>query len=264
MSSFTIEYESYKVTTSLNAKTIFISMMNINTYAIYEKDITSMDFNNDKFTLKNLYNIFQKGFHIDSTINIGIELHNKILKINLKIISDLMNFEHSFELQEKYDDNIHMKELKKEIDSLKNKLESTIMKELKKEIDSLKNKLESTIIKTKPDSIIPIINFPIIDEIEVEKKYKWFLDWFVKEINIPSNSPKFKISNIMGSSITVDGSTRNLNELGWHGVVTGFNLSGGYITSCVPDLNLYYYLKKRNIEFFGPHCGGEYSYRYIC
>ena len=246
MSSFTIDYNSYKVTTSLNAETIFISMMNINTYSIYEKDITSMDFNNDKFTLKNLYNIFHKGFHIDSTINIGIELHNKILKINLKIISDLMNFEHSFELQEKYDDNIHMKELKKEI-------------------DSLKNKLESTIIKTKPDSIIPIINFPIIDEIEVEKKYKWFLDWFVKKINIPSNSPEFKISNTMGSSITVDGSTRNLNELGWNNVVTGFNnANGGYITSSVPDLNLYYYLKKRNIEIFGPPPGGEYYYRYIC
>ena len=245
MSSFTIEYKSYKVTVSLNAETMFISMMNINTYAIYEKDITLMDFNNDKFTITNLYNIFQKGFNMDSTINIDIKLYNKILKININIISELMNFEHSFELQEKYDDNIHMKELKKEI-------------------DSLKNKLESMIIKTKPDSIIPIINFPIIDEIEVEKKYKWFLDWFVKEINIPSNSPKFKISNTIGPTITVDGSTRNLNELGWTVAVTGCNINGcNHMILCIPDLNLYYYLKKRNIEIFGFSGGQQYYYRYI-
>jgi hypothetical protein len=245
MSSFTIEYESYKVTISLNEATIFISMMNINTYAIYEKEITSIDFNNDKFTLSNLYNIFHKGFNKDSTINIDIKLHNKILKININILSELMNFNHSFELHEKYDDNIHMKELKKEI-------------------NSLKNKLESTIIKIKPDSIIPIINFPIIDEIEVEKKYKWFLDWFVKVINIPSNSPRFKISDSISATIHVDGTTRNLNELGWTNSVIGVNSNGNQgISSSVPDLNLYYYLKKRNIEIFGNPGTQQYYYRYL-
>jgi hypothetical protein len=218
--------------------------MNINTYAIYEKEISNMDFNNDKFTLTNLYNIVQKGFSkADNIVKITIELHNKILKIKFKIVSDLMNFEHSFELQEKYDDNIHMKELKKEI-------------------DVLKNKLEPIIIKTKPNSIIPIINFPIIDEIQVERKYKWFLDWFVKEINIPSNSPQFKISNTMGPRITTDGVTRNLNELGWTNIIIGY-YSNAPISSHVPDLNLHYYLKKRNIEIFGYPGANQYYYRYI-
>jgi hypothetical protein len=100
----------------------------MNTYSIYEKEISNMDFNNDKFTLTNLYNILKKAFTkdasislLDTSIKVIIELHNKILKINFKILSDLMSFDHSFELQEKYEDNIHMKELKKEIDTLKQK-----------------------------------------------------------------------------------------------------------------------------------------------
>jgi hypothetical protein len=184
----------------------------MNTYNIYEKEISNMDFNNDKFTLTNLYNICQKGFSkADNIVKITIELHNKILKINFKILSDLMSFDHSFELQEKYDDNIHMKELKKEIDALKQKnsnLEIQINKnhnatheiingnytEVWKGInknDGNINKLIKNIVynKTlKESSILPIIdpynlldtsNNPLnlFDEKSIEEKYKVFLTW---------------------------------------------------------------------------------------
>lgn len=211
MTSFTSVYDSYKVTTSLNAESIFISMMNMDTYSIYEKEISNMDFNNDKFTLTNLYNILKKGFTKDSSIKIIIELHNKILKINFKILSDLMSFDHSFELQEKYDDNIHVKELKKEIDSLKqknNNLElqinknhkatheiingnyTEVWKGINKNDDNI-NKLIKNIVynKTlKESSILPIIDpynrldtsinsLKLFDEKLVEEKYKVFLNW---------------------------------------------------------------------------------------
>jgi hypothetical protein len=232
MTSFTIDYDTYKVTTSLNAETIFISMMNINTYAIYEKEITIMDFNNDKFTLTNLYNIFQKGFNIDKNIKIIIELHNKILKINFKILSDLMNFEHSFQLQEKYDDNIHMKELKKELNELKPQVKNIINK------------------NTKTNSIIPIINLQI-NEDEVETKYKWFLDWFltlieknptIDKLNMPNNFPNSPTGIING---------RPIADLNPTTLYIGWNANQGIsISYNIPEKSLYYYLKRRNISMW--------------
>jgi hypothetical protein len=235
MTSFTIDYDTYKVTSSLNTETIFISIMNNNTYTIYEKEISIVDFNNDKFTLTNLYNIFQRGFKKDSTIDIGIELHNKILKINFIIISDIINFEHSFELHEKNDDNIHMKELKKELNELKqknNKLES--------QIKNIINK------NTKLKSIIPIINIEI-DEDEVETKYKWFLDWFFTLVDKNPKIDKFYTNNQLPNN-TIDGKTPS-NNLGWNIItLVQNNYNGPPVTEFSPDKNLYYYLKQRNIK----------------
>ena len=234
MTSFTIDYDTYKVTTSLNAETIFISMMNINTYAIYEKEITIMDFNNDKFTLTNLYNIFQKGFNIDKNIKIIIELHNKILKINFKILSDLMNFEHSFQLQEKYDDNIHMKELKKELNELKSQVKNIINK------------------NTKTNSIIPIINLQI-NEDEVETKYKRFLDWFltlieknptIDKLNMPNNLPNSSSGIINGIPfVDLNFTVTSI----FIGINSNQNSPISYI---IPEKSLYYYLKRRNISMW--------------
>jgi len=246
--SFTTDYNFYKVTTSLNAETIFISMMNLNTYNIYEKEISTMDFNNDKFTLKNLYNILEKGFNKDETIKITIGLHNKILKINFKILSELMNFNHSFELNEKSDDNIHIKELKKEIDSLKqknSKLESIVNGNQ----ESQKSIIENIINKnTKANSIIPIINIQI-DEEEVERKYKWFLDYFLTQIEKNPN-----VKNIyepyMLPNTTING--KNIgNDLEWNPITIHGNYHGqNAIIQCIPERKLYYYLKRRNIDIW--------------
>jgi hypothetical protein len=256
--SFITEYDTYRVTVSLNINTIFISMMNINNYNIYEKEISSLDFNNDKFTIKNLYNIFEDAFiKRNKEICMNLELHDKIIKININILSPYMNFTHKFEIYEKKDDNIHLRELKKELDFVKKK----------------NDKLESLLLNRniKTNSIISLVNIDI-DEDQVEKEYKWFLEWFAKLMETHKSQPE-KYPNILYD--LPDEQVGNINThsvflkygfiIGSTNVHTSHGTYTSAISKSIPPKNLYYYLKKRNIEIWAiydsnQHTGGYYTY----
>ena len=112
-----IYFDNYKVNFKLNG-TLLISMMNMNTLILYEKEIDNMD----------IYNILLLGFNKDKSVVITRELSDKILKLNVTIIAEFKNF--SFELDEKYD----MNELKNDFDNLKKELDIIKQKNIELEL----------------------------------------------------------------------------------------------------------------------------------
>jgi hypothetical protein len=245
MTSYEGKYEKFKISLSLGTDKLYISALDEVTYDLYDLDVTKIIFNNDHIKLSQLFHIIKKGIEKkDENIHLSLEQANKLVKLNYKIENDYFSLNQTFELVKQLTEATSTKELKKELFELKK--DYSKLKELVNEL--VDNVLEIDNKYTKKDSIIPVIKIKI-DEDEVEKKYKWFLDFLktlitenpllsyvYKEINIPDN--------------TIDGKTP-LKNLEWDHLTFGHNWNQNKIVQqYCPDKNLYIYLRKRNINIW--------------
>jgi hypothetical protein len=114
------------------------------------------------------------------------------------------------------------------------------------------------------NSIIPIINFEI-DEEEIETKYKWFLDYLLPLINKDiQDNDLYTIKEIINKEIDGKNIYDNLGLVyssytrRWH------TANRDIRTELIPDIKLYYYLKKRNIKIWTlESIGYKIYYEYI-
>jgi len=245
MTSYEGKYDKFKISLSLGTDKLYISVLDEVTYDFYDLDVTNIIFNNDNIKLSQLFNIIKKGIEkIDENVNLSIELANKLVKLKVKFETEYFSLNQTFELVKQLTEATSTKELKKELFELKK--DYSKLKELVNELDNVVLEIDNKY--TKKDSIIPVIKIKI-DEDEVEKKYKWFLDYLktlIKE-NPPINETCAAI-NIPNN--TIEGKTP-IKNLEWHHTHIGFNPDSGQQNSKnIPEKSLYYYLKKRNIEIW--------------
>jgi hypothetical protein len=246
MTSYEGKYDKFKISLSLGTDKLYISALDEVTYDLYDLDVTKIIFNNDHIKLSQLFHIIKKGIEKkDENIHLSLEQANKLVKLNYKIENDYFSLDQTFELVKQITEATSTKELKKELFELKKECSK-----LKEHVNEINNK------NTKKDSIIPIIKIKI-DEDEVEKNYKWFLDYLktlIKEN--PNISETYTPINIPNN--TIDGKTPNGN-LGWYHIILGHNWNGNQsYQQYSPDKNLYYYLRKRNINIWRDQNGGMY------
>ena len=187
MTSYEGKYDKFKISLSLGSDKLYISALDEVTYDFYDLDVTNMIFNNDNIKLKQLFNIIKEGLDkSDNSVKINIELANKCVKLRVTFENEYFSLNQTFELAKQLTEATSTKELKKELFELKKSYSE--LKQIVGELDESLVKLDVSIDiintkNTKKDSIIPIINITI-DEDEVEKKYKWFLD-YLKTIIAP-------------------------------------------------------------------------------
>ena len=174
----------------------------------------------------------------------AIELANKLVKLKVKFESEYFSLNQTFELVKQLTEATSTKELKKELFELKK--EYSKLKAIVNELDNVVLEIDNKY--TKKDSIIQLIKIKI-DEDEVEKKYKWFLD-YLKTL-IKENPPiKETYTSIHIPNNTIEGKSPVAN-LEWHNIQIGFNPHTGQQNGKnIPEKSLYYYLKKRNIEIW--------------
>ena len=173
MTSYEGKYDKFKISLSLGTYKIYISALDEVTYDLYDLDVTNMIFNNPHIKLSQLFHIIKKGVEKkDENIHLTLEQANKLVKLNYKIENDYFSMNQTFELVKQITEATGTKELKKELFELKK--DYSKLKELVNELDD--NVLEINNKYTKDNSIIPVIKFTI-DEDEVERNYKWFLDF---------------------------------------------------------------------------------------
>jgi len=245
MTSYEGKYDKFKVSLSLATDKLYISALDEVTYDLYDLDVTKIIFNNDHIKLSQLFHIIKKGLEKkDENIYLSLEQANKLVKLRYKIENDYFSLDQTFELVKQITEATSTKELKKELFELKK--DYSKLKELVNELDD--NVLEIDNKYTKKDPIIPVIKIKI-DEDEVEKNYKWFLDYLktlIKEN--PSITETYKEISIPNN--TIEGKTP-INNLGWTLIVLGHNWNGNLIyQQYSPDKNLYIYLRKRNINIW--------------
>jgi hypothetical protein len=245
MTSYEGKYDKFKISLSLGTDKLYISALDEVTYDLYDLDVTNMIFNNPHIKLSQLFHIIKKGVEKkDENIHLTLEQANKLVKLNYKIENDYFSLNQTFELVKQITEATSTKELKKELFELKK--DYSKLKELVNELDD--NVLEIDNKYTKKDSIIPVIKIKI-NEDEVEKNYKWFLDYLktlIKEN--PNISETYTQINIPNN--TIEGKTPQ-NNLGWNHITLGHNYNSNQIyQQYSPDKNLYFYLRKRNINIW--------------
>lgn len=175
--------------TIINDKQIIIKMSQsditfkiseIDNYVYYEAYLNENQINNN-IKVKQLFNIIKNNFENKTNTNFNEFLNvDNILILDIHFENDFFSFNQSIQFT---------------------KIESTsdiIIENLKKEIKELKNKLEilnKNIYQCPKDSIIQPV-FKPIDEKEVEKEFKWFLNWLAKEISKKKNEQLLKANFI--------------------------------------------------------------------
>jgi len=254
MTSYEGKYDKFKISLSLGTDKLYISALDEVTYDLYDLDVTKIIFNNDHIKLSQLFNIIKKGIEKkDENIHLSLEQANKLVKLNYKIENDYFSLNQTFELVKQLTEATSTKELKKELFELKK--EYSKLKEFVNELDNVVLEIDNKY--TKKDSIIPLIKIKI-DEDEVEKKYKWFLD-YLKNL-IRENPPIKATYNVDIPNNTIEGKTPVAN-LEWHFIQIGFNPYPGHQNGkTIPEISLYYYLKKRNIEIWNQSNNLYFSY----
>jgi hypothetical protein len=253
MTSYEGKYDKFKISLSLGSDKLYISALDEVTYDFYDLDITNMIFNNDNIKLKQLFNIIKEGLDkSDNSVKINIELANKCVKLRVTFENEYFSLNQIFELAKQLTEATSTKELKKELFELKKSYSELkqIVGELDVSIDIINTK------NTKKDSIISIINITI-DEDQVEKNYKWFLD-YLKTIIRKNPLPSGVYEQITIPNNTIEGKTPQGN-LEWDYLVLGHNHTANQVfQQWCPDRNLYIYLKRRNINIWRDHAGNIY------
>lgn len=286
MTSYEGKYDKFKISLSLGTDKLYISALDEVTYDFYDLDVTNMIFNNDNIKLKQLFNIIKDGLQTTNT-KLTLELSNKCIKLTVFFESTYFSLNHTFELVKQLTETTGTKELKKELFELK-KAHELLKKEVQQKAfdnttrhESYKQEINTSILKLetkqesvnkhellkkeifsglkkniKENSIIPIINITH-DENQVEISYKWFLDWLKPQIN--SNAPiaeLFIAKQIPNSQMNGHFPVGNL---GWHNTHIGHNChtSQNYGKS-IPEISLYYYLRKRNIDIWKDNSNNMY------
>ncbi len=119
MTTYTQDYEGYNVSLSLNTDSLYIKLLNLTTFEIYDLDIDSKIHNNDKVNYENLFNLFKTATKKDDPkITIDINCKGNILLVELDIDNPFVTFNKIFELSKQTEKDINLKELKKEIYNL--------------------------------------------------------------------------------------------------------------------------------------------------
>jgi len=116
MSNIDIDYENHKVSLSLGAQSLNISVLNNVSYDLYSLDVNQLIFNDNRIKFSNLFNLIKAGLNkSDDSITVTIETLVKTMNFKLDVNNDYTTFNHTFELVKQESGSVDLKDIKKSI-----------------------------------------------------------------------------------------------------------------------------------------------------
>jgi hypothetical protein len=121
MSNIDIDYENHKVSLSLGAQSLHISVLNNVSYDVYSLDVNQLIFNDNRIKFSNLFNLIKAGLNkSDKSISVTLETNVKTMNFKLNVNNDYTTFNHTFELVKQESGSVDLKDIKKSIVLLNN------------------------------------------------------------------------------------------------------------------------------------------------
>jgi hypothetical protein len=253
MSNIDIDYENHKISLSLGAQSLNISVLNNVSYDLYSLDVNQLIFNDNRIKFSNLFNLIKAGLNkSDKSISVTLVTLVKTMNFKLDVNNDYTTFSHTFELIKQENGTIDLKEIKKSIILLNKKMKSSYLDNIWKIALS---KIDDAIYLKYQDILSCLekeLNEDVINEFKiVEGNKKNYFE--IKSSILITFLAKYKGDVVQGGNYPSDG-TNSLNLIwngnpGWNTKNSTQNFNNGQVYDLSLELKKILNNKKLNIIF---------------